>query len=252
LQAISREDRERAISIYANVADGVSQNDALEFVRGLSRDLPEGYSVVLGGASVAYEDSMAGLIFALIMGVLVAYMVLASQFNSFWHPLTVLTIVPLSIAGASVTLLAASQTVNVFSMIGLLLLLGIAMKNSIILVDYANQLRRKGLTAREAMSEAAPVRLRPILMTSIATMAAALPASIALGEGGEIRRPMAVGVLGGMFVATLMSLVVVPSFYVFLDDMLGWFKRRRSGDAEPVPATADLPEQDSDLQDSRA
>jgi multidrug efflux pump len=229
LQAISREDRERAISIYANVADGVSQNDALEFVRGLGQDLPEGYSVALGGASVAYQESMAGLIFALIMGVIVAYMVLASQFNSFFHPMTVLTIVPLSVAGAAVSLWAAGQTVNVFSMIGLLLLLGIALKNSIILVDYANQYRRQGLTAREAMTKAGPIRLRPILMTSIATMAAALPASIALGEGGEIRRPMAIGVLGGMFVATLMSLVVVPSFYVFLDDVLAWIKGKTSG-----------------------
>jgi multidrug efflux pump subunit AcrB len=119
-------------------------------------------------------------------------------------------------------------------MIGLLLLLGIAKKNSIILVDYANQLRLKGLTAREAMAKAGPIRLRPILMTSVATMMAAVPAALALGPGGEIRRPMALGVIGGMFVATLLSLLVVPSFYVLMDDFLGLFRKRKKPEAEPV------------------
>jgi multidrug efflux pump subunit AcrB len=197
--------------------------------------MPEGYRIVMSGASVEYEQSFTSLVFALLMGILVAYMVLAGQFNSFFHPITVLTIVPLSIAGAALALWAGNQTLNIFSMIGLLLLLGIAKKNSIILVDYANQLRLKGLTAKEAMLQAGPTRLRPILMTSIATMMAAIPAALALGPGGEIRRPMALGVIGGMFVATALSLLVVPAFYVMVDWFLGKMNKlmRRQPD-EPI------------------
>ncbi|HYN40706.1 MAG TPA: efflux RND transporter permease subunit, partial [Thermoanaerobaculia bacterium] len=183
LQAITRRDRERAISIYANVAPGVSQADALKFVEGLGTDMPTGYRVVLGGASVAFRESMGDLLFALVLGICVAYMVLASQFNSFLHPVTVLSILPLSIAGAAFALLATGRSLNIFSMIGLLLLMGIVKKNSIILVDYANQLRARGLDTLTALLKAGPVRLRPILMTSIATMMAAIPPALGIGSG---------------------------------------------------------------------
>ncbi len=241
LQSIMRQDRERSVSVFANIAPGHTQNEALDAVKALQAKMPEGYRIVMSGASVEYEQSFTSLIFALLMGILVAYMVLAGQFNSFFHPITVLTIVPLSIAGAALALWAANQTLNIFSMIGLLLLLGIAKKNSIILVDYANQLRLKGLTAKEAMLQAGPIRLRPIMMTSIATMMAAVPAALALGPGGEIRRPMALGVIGGMFVATLLSLLVVPAFYVMVDWFLGKMNKllRRQPD-EPISSV--LPE----------
>lgn len=241
LQSIMRQDRERSVSVFANIAPGHTQNEALDAVKALQAKMPEGYRIVMSGASVEYEQSFTSLVFALLMGILVAYMVLAGQFNSFFHPITVLTIVPLSIAGAALALWAGNQTLNIFSMIGLLLLLGIAKKNSIILVDYANQLRLKGLTAKEAMLQAGPIRLRPILMTSIATMMAAVPAALALGPGGEIRRPMALGVIGGMFVATLLSLLVVPAFYVMVDWFLGKVNKllRRQPD-EPISSV--LPE----------
>lgn len=226
LQSVIRQDRERSITVFAGVAPGATQDQALAKARELQALLPEGYRIVMSGSAIEFEESFQSLIFAMILGIMVAYMVLASQFNSFWHPLTVLTVVPLSIAGAALALWAGGQTLNMFSMIGLLLLLGIAMKNSIILVDYTNQLRMKGLTAREAMQQAGPIRLRPILMTSFATMMAAFPAALALGPGGEIRRPMALGIIGGMFVATALSLVVVPSFYVLMDDFLAWTKRK--------------------------
>ncbi|MBX3458739.1 MAG: efflux RND transporter permease subunit [Planctomycetes bacterium] len=232
LQSIIRQDRERSITISANVAPGATQNEALAKARELQSKLPDGYRIVMSGSGAEYQQSFNSLLFALLMGILVAYMVLAGQFNSFFHPLTILTIVPLSIAGAALALWLGGQTLNIFSMIGLLLLLGIAKKNSIILVDYANQLRLKGLTARQAMQEAGPIRLRPIMMTSIATMMAAVPAAIALGPGGEIRRPMALGVIGGMFVATMLSLLVVPSFYVLMDDFLALFKGKGHKEGE--------------------
>ena len=157
---------------------------------------------------------MSSLLFALVLGIIVAYMILASQFNSFLHPVTVLTILPLSIAGAAFALWGTGRTLNIFSMIGLLLLMGIVKKNSIILVDYANQLREKGRSAAAAILRAGPVRLRPILMTSAATMMAAIPAALGLGAGSETRAPMAVAVIGGLIVSTALSLLVVPAFYL--------------------------------------
>jgi multidrug efflux pump len=218
LQSVTRRDRERAISIYGNVAPGKAQNEALAYVDEISKGLPPGYRAVLGGSSVAFKESMGQLVFALILGIIVAYMVLASQFNSFLHPVTVLSILPLSIAGAAFALLITGKTLNIFSMIGLLLLMGIAKKNSIILVDYAVQgQRERGLTAHEAMMKAGPTRLRPILMTTMATMMAAIPPALALGPGAETRGPMAVAIIGGLVVSTLLSLIVVPAFFVVAD-----------------------------------
>jgi multidrug efflux pump len=237
LQAITRRDRERAISLFANVAPGSNQEEALAFVERAAKELPGGARVVLGGASVAFRESMGSLLFALFMGIGVAYMVLASQFNSFLHPVTVLTILPLSVAGAAFAMLATGTTLNIFSMIGLLLLMGIVKKNSIILVDYALQQRARGADAVEAMRRAGPVRLRPILMTSIATMMAAVPAALALGAGSETRQPMAIAVLGGLSVSTVLSLLVVPAFYVVADRArarLSWLFGREP-EPEPKP-----------------
>jgi hydrophobe/amphiphile efflux-1 (HAE1) family protein len=217
LQSITRLDRERAITVFANPAPGHSQREALDYVMGLRRTLPPGYRIVPGGQSKAFDESMAGLLFAFFLGLGVAYMVLASQFNSFVQPITVLTIIPLALAGAIVALLVAGHSLNVFSMIGLLLLAGIVKKNSIILVDYAQQKREQGADATSAMLAAGPVRLRPILMTSVATGVAALPAALGLGSGSETRTPMAIAVIGGLVVSTALSLFVVPAFYVLAD-----------------------------------
>ena len=144
LQPINHADRERAITITGNVAPGHAQGEALAYVQSLAASAPVGYRVVLGGQSSQFGDAMSSLVFALLIGILVAYMVLASQFNSFLHPVTVLTILPLSVAGAMFALFLADKTLNIFSMIGLLLLMGIVKKNSIILVDYANEVRARG------------------------------------------------------------------------------------------------------------
>jgi multidrug efflux pump subunit AcrB len=236
LQAITRRDRERAISIYANVAPGHAQADALGIVERLGRGLPVGYRVVLGGSSVAFRESMSSLLFAMFLGVLIAYMILASQFNSFKDPVTIITILPLSIAGAAFALLVAGKSLNIFSMIGLLLLMGIVKKNSIILVDYANAFRAKGFGAREAMEKAGPIRLRPILMTATATMMAAIPPALGLGSGAEIRTPMAIAVIGGLILSTALSLVVVPAFYVVSDKLAGKKRRVMLSEAGAAPA----------------
>jgi multidrug efflux pump subunit AcrB len=161
-------------------------------------------------------------------------MVLASQFNSFLHPVTVLTILPLSVAGAMFALYLAGRTLNVFSMIGLLLLMGIVKKNSIILVDYATEIRNhEGVDARTAMLRAGPIRLRPILMTAVATMMAAVPSALGLGPGKETRGPMADAVIGGLVLSTALSLLVVPAFYVVADRLRS---RKATVATEAAPA----------------
>ncbi len=163
LQAITRRDRERAISVYANVAPGHSQSEALRVIEGLGRTLPVGNRVVLGGSSMAFRESMGSLLFAMFLGIAIAYMILASQFNSFKDPVTIITILPLSIAGAAFALLITGQSLNIFSMIGLLLLMGIVKKNSIILVDYANAFKAKGFRGQggHGESRADPAEAHP-------------------------------------------------------------------------------------------
>jgi hydrophobe/amphiphile efflux-1 (HAE1) family protein len=232
LQTISRVDRERAIGISGNVAPGHSQAEAMAKVNELSAALPLGYRTVASGQASQLAETTAGLSFALIVGILVAYMVLASQFNSFLHPVTVLTILPLAVSGAALGLFVSGKTLNVFSMIGVLLLMGIVKKNSILLVEYANQVREhEGLDALPAMRKAGPLRLRPILMTTVATMMSAVPAVLGIGPGTETRSPMAAAVLGGLVVSTLLSLLLVPAFYVVTDG----FKKKLWGSA-PAPA----------------
>lgn len=216
LLTITRKNRERSIGLFANVATGKSQGEALAFVEGLGRSLPEGYRVVLSGSAQTYRESFQSLMFALVLGIFVAYMVLGAQFNSFIHPFTVLLALPFSVTGAFVALKLTGITLNIYSMIGLLLLMGIVKKNSILLVEFTNERRKLGRDVRAALLEACPVRLRPILMTSVSTIAGAVPAALSLGAGSETVRPMAVVVIGGIIASTLLTLFVVPAAYSLL------------------------------------
>ncbi len=220
LMSVTRKDRERAIGIYANVAPGKSQAAALDEVKKICQEvLPAGTRMVLSGSAKVFKESFGSLFFALWLGVIVAYMILASQFNSYIHPFTVLLALPFSISGALLALFLGNQSLNIYSMIGLILLMGIVKKNSILLVEFTNHLRREGKNAHEALMEACPVRLRPILMTSIATIAAAIPPALALGPGAETRAPMAMAVIGGVLLSTLLTLFVVPCAYSLLANL---------------------------------
>jgi HAE1 family hydrophobic/amphiphilic exporter-1 len=228
LQAITRQDRERAITIFANVRTGASQAEALDQALAIARNaLPEGYRAIPSGSSQAFQESFASLGFAFVMGLIVAYMVLATQFNAFTHPFTVLLALPFSISGALMALWISGQSLNVYSMLGLILLMGIAKKNSILLVDFTNQIRAKGVERHQALLEACPVRLRPILMTSTATIAGAIPPAFAIGPGAELQRPMALALVGGIMVSTALTLFVVPAAYSLLDDLVAWNSERR-------------------------
>ncbi|HQZ16862.1 MAG TPA: efflux RND transporter permease subunit [Vicinamibacteria bacterium] len=228
LQAITRIDRERAIRIFGNVGPGFSQAQAIDGALATAREiLPDGYRALPAGSSQAFAESFDSLGFAFFMGIIVAYMVLAAQFNSFTHPVVVLMALPFSVSGALLMLYLMGQSLNVYSVLGLILLMGIAKKNSIMLVDFTNQIRARGVERHEALLQACPVRLRPILMTSIATIAGATPAAFALGPGAETQRPMAIGLMGGMIVSTVMTLFVVPAAYSVFDDVVNWNEERQ-------------------------
>lgn len=214
LQTITREDRARSITMTANLPLGVAQSEAIEYIRTkLKENLPEGYTIIESGAMKTYNESFESLLFVIVLGLIIAYMVLASQFNSFVSPLVILSALPFSFTGAFLALEIFNQTINMYSMIGLILLMGIVKKNSIILVDFANQLRANGLNVNDALLRACPIRLRPILMTSVSTIAGTLPAAMALGPGAETRIPMALVVIGGLLFSTVLTLIIVPCLY---------------------------------------
>ena len=214
LFAVTRYNRERSITVYANPAKGKSQGEALDAVNKISKEaLPEGYHIIMAGNAQLFADSFKSLGFVLLLGIFVAYMVLATQFNSFIHPVTVLMALPFSVTGALMALFLTHQSLNIYSMIGLILLMGIVKKNSILLVDFTIERRKHGLPLRKALLDACPIRLRPILMTSVATIAGALPVALARGTGSELMVPMAVTIVGGVAVSTFLTLFVVPCFY---------------------------------------
>lgn len=219
LQSINRVNRQRAITVSANLKGEASQAAALDFIKAeAAKVLPDGYMMAQSGSSKAFQETFTSLIFALFLGLVVAYMILASQFNSFIDPFTILMALPFSFTGAFFALLITRESLNIYSMIGLLLLMGIVKKNSILLVEFTNTVRDRGTSdADQALIEACPVRLRPILMTSIATISAAIPSAVATGAGSETMRPMALALIGGVFVSTILTLYVVPCVYSLVD-----------------------------------
>jgi HAE1 family hydrophobic/amphiphilic exporter-1 len=214
LLTITRYNRERGISVFGNFAAGKSQSEVIDYVKKVSKEmLPEGYHISIAGSSQAFNESFNSLIGALILGIFVAYMVLASQFNSFVHPAIILLALPFSLTGALWAMRITDTSMNIYSLIGILLLMGIVKKNSILLVEFTNHKRHEGMGVQQALVEACPVRLRPILMTSIATVTAAIPGAMALGAGSEVMRPMAITTIGGVIVSTFLTLFVVPCAY---------------------------------------
>jgi multidrug efflux pump subunit AcrB len=218
IQGISRINRQRAISIFGNLAPGVSQSKVLERAKIIAAEiLPSGYTFALEGASAGFSSTFKSLSSALSIGILVAFLILAVQFNSFVHPFSVLIALPFSISGALVALWLFGASLNLFSFIGLIVLMGISKKNSIMLVEFTNQVReRSQKSALESLLEACPVRLRPILMTSTATVAAATPLVFGHGMGSETRLPMGLAIIGGTIISTLLTLFVVPSLYLIM------------------------------------
>lgn len=237
LQQIIRENRLRAVTIYANLASGVTNEQAWAFLNEKSKSiLKPAYSLGQAGSSQQQKETFQSLIFALILGVVVAYMILAAQFNSFLDPFTILMAMPFSVAGAFLGLLITAQTLNMYTMIGILLLLGIVKKNSILLVEFANHRRSHGVNAVESMLDAGFTRLRPILMTSLATIAGAVPIALAKGEGSELTKGMSITIIAGVFFSTVLTLYVIPCFYTLLEK----FKTRDKRETEIRAAFAQV------------
>ncbi len=216
-QSISRQDRLRTLKIYSNIKKGESQAKLLEDAKKIiSKNLAPGVKLLDTGSSKTFEESFNSLIFVLVLGIIISYMVLASQFNSFTDPVTVLVALPFSVSGALLALLISNQSINIYSMIGVILLMGIVKKNSIMLVDFSKQLEAEGASLRDSILKASPKRLRPILMTSFATIAGAIPAALSIGAGAESLSPMATAVIGGVVVSTFLTLIAVPAFHSLL------------------------------------
>jgi HAE1 family hydrophobic/amphiphilic exporter-1 len=242
-QQIERSSLERQISISAGVLPGYAMGDvAAEARKALdAANLPSGYRTVFRGDVQNLEETKGYVLAALGMAVVFIYIILASLFGSFLQPLAIMLALPLSFIGVALALLLTGGNLNVFTMIGIIMLMGLVTKNGILLVDFTNQQREAGMGRREALLSAARVRLRPIIMTTVAMIFGMVPLAMALGEGAEQRAPMGRAVIGGLITSTLLTLLVVPVVYTLLDDLTARLRRGRAGGHQahaPRPAPA--------------
>ena len=227
---IGRFDLQYATTFYA--APTIPLGDAVAKVKAAAADiLPLGYSVKMIGQAEEFGKTVSYMIFAFTLALVLLYMVLASQFNSFLQPFIIMLAQPLAIIGGVMALWLFNHTLNIYSMIGLVLLIGLVAKNSILLVDLTNQRREAGMGVNEALTDACPIRMRPVLMTSLTIILALLPAALGLGAGSETNGPLAVAVIGGMITSTLLTLVVVPAVYSLVENALERWHARHPKEA---------------------
>jgi HAE1 family hydrophobic/amphiphilic exporter-1 len=215
---IRRVAQERVALITANVAYGdlgAAADEAAHLIRRVP--MPEGITAIVSGQSEEMQDSFRSMQFALALAIFLVYLVMASQFESLIHPFVILFTIPLALVGAVLALLVTGTTINIVAFIGVIMLAGIVVNNAIVLVDLINQLRAQGMERFDAIMEAGSARLRPILMTSLTTALGLLPMALGFGEGAEVRAPMAITVIGGLLVSTLLTLVVIPVVYSLMD-----------------------------------
>jgi len=230
---INRKNLAREVTISANVYGAPPGSVGLEVQRRVQAiAVPPGYRFVTGGATRDMQDSFGYALQALLLAVTFIYMILASQFRSFLQPVSIMASLPLSLIGVMLALLAWRSTLNMFSVIGFIMLMGLVTKNAILLIDFANQQRRAGVERTRALLAAAEIRLRPILMTTLAMVFGMLPLAISTGEGAEQRAPMAHAVIGGVIASTLLTLLVVPVLYAILDELVARVRGRPT--VEPV------------------
>jgi len=234
---IDRQSLLRQITIYANMRQGVSLGEGMAFLQEFAqRELPPSIITGFDGAGGEMGEAMTNFVAALILGVVLVYMVLAAQFESLVHPFVIMMALPFAIIGAFVALLVTGEYFSLFAMIGLIMLMGLVTKNGILLVEFANQLKAQGLSTREALEKAGPLRLRPILMTTFAMIGGMIPPALASGDGAELRNGMAVAIIGGLISSTFLTLGVVPVVYSLVDQFTAWLRRKLGREA---PASAE-------------
>ncbi len=232
---INRRDLNREVELSANVVGRSAGEVGADVKRALdSIDWQPGYRYRLGGSAKNMQESFGYALSALALAVIFIYMILASQFASFLQPVAIMSALPMTLIGVFLALMIFHSTLNMFSIIGFIMLMGLVTKNAILLVDFANQARKAGAERTEALLEAAHVRLRPILMTTLAMVFGMVPLAFGLSEGSEQRAPMGQAVIGGIITSSLLTLVVVPVIYTYLDDFAAWTRRKwRQGDPDP-------------------
>ena len=236
-QQINRKEQLREVLVTGNVHQRPAGDVARDLKAKLDRiAVPSGYRFTMGGSSKDIQESMSYALQALALAVIFIYLILASQFASFTQPLAIMVSLPLSLIGVVLALIVARSTLNIFSIIGFIMLMGLVTKNAILLVDFVNQARRGGATRAEAVLAAGRIRLRPILMTTLAMIFGMIPLALGLGEGGEQRAPMGQAVIGGVIASSLLTLVVVPVIYTYLDDLRRWAGRLWRARPAAMPA----------------
>src|SRR6185503_15584365 len=225
---IDHYDRDLIVSVEANNAGrgtGDVTNDVEKAVKKLT--LPPGVRFGLGGDSQAQNEVFGQIFTALFIAVGLMYLILVVQFGSFLDPLAILMSLPLSLIGVMLSLAITRNTINIMSLIGVILLMGIVAKNAILLIDFAKWAREKqGLALRDALIEAGAIRLRPILMTTVALIAGMLPVALGRGEGAQFRAPLGMAVIGGVITSTFLTLIAIPTFYEIFDQWRSWFSRK--------------------------
>jgi multidrug efflux pump len=214
---LPRYNKLRAVTITASIAPGYTLGEALDYLENIVRtELPQVAKVDFKGESLEFRQASASMLFILGMALAIVFLVLAAQFESFIHPLIIIVTVPLALFGAALALFFTGSTLNIFAQLGILMLIGIAAKNGILIVEFANQMRDEGMAVKDALTRACKDRLRPILMTSIATAAGAVPLWLATGAGSETRAAVGLVILSGVATATLFTLFIVPALYALL------------------------------------
>ncbi|MBS1186878.1 MAG: efflux transporter permease subunit [Burkholderiaceae bacterium] len=230
---INRRDLNREIELSANVVGRSAGQVSADIKQSLAQmELPPGYRFQVGGATKNMNESFGYAVSALLLAIIFIYMILASQFGSFLQPVAIMSSLPLTLIGVFLALLFFRSTLNMFSIIGFIMLMGLVTKNAILLVDFANQARKEGMARSAALLKAADVRLRPILMTTLAMIFGMVPLAFGMAEGSEQRAPMGQAVIGGIITSSLLTLVVVPVLYTYLDDWAEWGKRKWFGEKQ--------------------
>ena len=241
-QIIKRQDLQRRVALYAN-AEGRPSGNVGDDVQKITKQmpLPPGYRFSIAGQQEDTQESTDALFASLGLAVIFIYLVLASQFASFTQPVAIMASLPFTLIGVLLALLLTGTTLNILSMIGFVMLMGLVTKNGILLVDFANRARRGGASLHEALMSAGQVRLRPILMTTAAMIFGMLPLALGLGASGETQSPMGRAIIGGVITSTLLTLIVVPVIYTYFDRLSEWRKARavaRRGHAAGADAPA--------------
>ena len=240
-QIIKRQELQRRVALYANVEgrpSGDVGNDVQKIIDEMKPELPPGYRFDVGGQQKDMQESFQAALAALGLAVIFIYLILASQFGSFVQPVAIMASLPFSLIGVFLALLFTGTTLNIFSIIGVIMLMGLVTKNAILLVDFANRARQRGASIDAALAEAGQVRLRPIMMTTAAMIAGMMPLALGIGEGGETQAPMGRAIIGGVITSTLLTLVVVPVLYTYIARGEERRRAKRAARAEVAPELA--------------